>query len=149
MCVFSGKGEHGVPEKDLTLAEIYDTLAILILKPTVTRLVEVIIYLLNGPGLAPQKSHILQLGHSGRFAINIVDDLIVVHHQASATSLLFDIKLTNGTVLKNDVVHHTPVTLGRPIKPFSLQVPSLSLDGKTKNCELCKKNVDCSLSYAR
>lgn len=76
-----GKGDHGVPEKDLTLAEIYDTLAILILKPTVTRLVEVIIYLLNGPGLAPQKSHILQLGHSGRFAINIVDDLIVVHHQ--------------------------------------------------------------------
>lgn len=76
-----GKGEHGVPDRDLTLAEIYGTLAILILKPTSTRLVEVIIYLLNGPGLAPQKSHILQLGHSGRFAMNIVDDLIVVHHQ--------------------------------------------------------------------
>lgn len=76
-----GKGEHGVPDRDLTLAEIYGTLAILILKPTATRLVEVIIYLLNGPGLAPQKSHILQLGHSGRFAMNIVDDLIVVHHQ--------------------------------------------------------------------
>lgn len=78
---FSGKSEHGIPERDLTLAEIYDTLAILILKPTSTRLVEVIIYLLNGPGLAPKKSHILQLGHSGRFAMNIVDDLIVVHHQ--------------------------------------------------------------------
>lgn len=104
-----------------------------------------IIYLLNGPGLAPQKSHILQLGHSGRFAMNIVDDLIVVHHQASATSLLFDIKLTNGTVLKDDVVHHTPVTLGRPIKPFPLQVPSLSLDGKTKNCELCMFVSICSM----
>lgn len=79
--LLSGKGDHGVPDRDLTLAEIYGTLAILILKPTATRLVEVIIYLLNGPGLAPQKSHILQLGHSGRFAMNIVDDLIVVHHQ--------------------------------------------------------------------
>lgn len=132
----------------------------LILKPTSTRLVEVIIYLLNGPGLAPQKSHILQLGYSGRFAMNIVDDLIVVHHQvyfhqqcnscfvhvdififgsrfqASATSLLFDIALSGASNV-NDIAYHTPVTLGRPIKPFSLKVPSLSLDGQTKNCELC------------
>lgn len=78
-----GKSEHGIPERDLTLGEIYGTLAILILKPTESRLVEVIIYLLNGPGLAPKKSHVLQLGHSGRFAMNIVDDLIVVHHQVS------------------------------------------------------------------
>lgn len=78
---FIGKSDHGIPERDLTLAEIYGQLAILILKPTSTRLVEVIIYLLNGPGLAPKKSHILQLGHSGRFAMNIVDDLVVVHHQ--------------------------------------------------------------------
>lgn len=47
---YTGKGEHGIPERDLTLAEIYGTLAILILKPTSSRLVEVIIYLLNGPG---------------------------------------------------------------------------------------------------
>lgn len=141
----------------MTLAEIYGTLAVLILKPTSTRLVEVIIYLLNGPGLAPQKSHILQLGYSGRFAMNIVDDLIVVHHQvyqqsffivdieylsvstafqASATSLLFDIALSGASNV-NDIAYHTPVTLGRPIKPFSLKVPSLSLDGQTKNCELC------------
>lgn len=85
-----GKSEFGIPERDLTLAEIYGTLAILILKPTSIRLVEVIIYLLNGPGLAPKKSHVLQLGHSGRFAMNIVDDLIVVHHQVFHTDhLLF------------------------------------------------------------
>lgn len=85
-----GKSEHGIPERDLTLTEIYGTLAILILKPTESRLVEVIIYLLNGPGLAPKKSHILQLRHSGRFAMNIVDDLIVVHHQVRLGKM-FDI----------------------------------------------------------
>lgn len=79
--VFLGENERGIPERDLTLGQIYGTLAILILKPTANRLVEVVIYLLNGPGLAPKKSHILRLGHSGRFAMNIVDDLIVVHHQ--------------------------------------------------------------------
>lgn len=77
----SGESERGVPERDLTLGEIYGTLAILILKPTANRLVEVVIYLLNGPGSAPKKSHVLRLGHSGRFAMNIVDDLVVVHHQ--------------------------------------------------------------------
>lgn len=30
-----------------------------------------------------KKSHILRLDMSGRFAINVVDNLIVVHHQAS------------------------------------------------------------------
>lgn len=93
--LFIGKSEHGIPERDLTLAEIYGTLAVLILKPTSTRLVEVIIYLLNGPGLAPQKSHILQLGHSGRFAMNIVDDLIVVHHQVDQLFIPFlNVKLS-------------------------------------------------------
>lgn len=46
-----------------------------------------------------------------------------------------------GAVSSNDVMYHTPITLGKPIKPFSLKVPSLSLDGKTKNCELCKKMI--------
>lgn len=120
---------------------------------------EVVIYLLNGPGSAPKKSHVLRLGHSGRFAMNIVDDLVVVHHQvrkvlviqrktrsheliflfqATGTSLLFDIALSGETDV-DQVIYHTPVTPGRPIKPFSLKLPSLSLDGQTKNCELCKR----------
>ena len=32
---------------------------------------------------AAKKSHILRLDMSGRFAVNVVDNLIVVHHQAS------------------------------------------------------------------
>lgn len=132
-----GESERGVPERDLTLGEIYGTLAILILKPTANRLVEVVIYLLNGPGSAPKKSHVLRLGHSGRFAMNIVDDLVVVHHQATGTSLLFDIALS-GETDADQVTYHTPITPGRPIKPFSLKLPSLSLDGQTKNCELCE-----------
>lgn len=78
------EGERGVPERDLTLGVIYGTMAILILTPAANRLVEVVIYLLNGAGLAPKKSHVLRLGHSGRYAMSIVDDLVIVHHQVSA-----------------------------------------------------------------
>lgn len=56
--------------------------------------------------------------------------------QATGTSLLFDIALS-GEVDANDVTYHSPITPGRPIKPFSLKLPSLSLDGQTKSCELC------------
>lgn len=70
------QSERGIPERDVTLAQIYGTFAILILRPTETRTLSVVIYLLNGPGLAPKKSHVLCLGHSGRFAINIVNDLV-------------------------------------------------------------------------
>lgn len=151
------KGERGIPERDISLAEIYGKLAILILKPVQNRLIEVVIYLLNGPGLAPRKAHVLRLGHSGRFAMNIVDDLIVVHHQviffqvispkfiikifrilsqATCTSLLFDIQM-NGEKDANGVTFHDPLTAARPIKPFQLKLPSLSLDGQTKPIDLC------------
>lgn len=110
--------------------------AILILRPTPQRMMEVVVYLLNGPGLLPQKSHILRLGLNGRFAMNIVDDLIVVHHQASSTSLLFDIALT-GEVDASGISCHSPLTPAKSIKPFTLPVPSISFVTPTKKCELC------------
>lgn len=42
-----------------------------------------------------KKSHILKLDVNGRFAINVVDNLIIVHHQASKVSYeLFTKKIT-------------------------------------------------------
>lgn len=99
---------------------------------------EVIVYLLNGPGMAPKKSHLLRLGHSGRFAMNVIDDLIIVHHQASATSLIFDISLSDEVDPITGVKSHAPITPGRSLKPFSLKIPSISLDGQTMSCELCE-----------
>lgn len=94
-------------------------------------------YLLNGPGLAPQKAHILRLGINGRIAINIVDDIIVVHHQATGTSMLFDIGLP-GSPDGGGVFSHEPLTVPRSIRPMALPMPSLSFAGQTKSCELCE-----------
>lgn len=125
--------------RDVTLAQLYGTNAIMILRQLQNRQFEVVIYLLNGPGLAPRKSHILRLGQNGRFAMNIVDDVVVVHHQATATSMLFDIALGGGEIDANSgAVIHQPIIPAKAIKPFALEVPSISLDGKTVMCDLCK-----------
>ncbi|XP_014089922.2 regulator of MON1-CCZ1 complex [Bactrocera oleae] len=123
-----------VQESKVTLGQVYGTMAVFLLQANPEGMMEVEVYLLNGPGLAPRKCHVLRLGHVGRFAINTVDNLIVVHHQASATSLLFDIALSGEQA--NGVTYHTPITPGRSIRPFALKLPSLSPDGQTMQCEL-------------
>lgn len=104
-------------------------------------MVEVVVYLLDGPGLAARKAHVLRLGLNGRFAMNIVDDLIVVHHQASGTSLLFDVALSGETDSNAGVVFHAPLTPAKSIRPITLPVPSISFVTPTKKCELCTFSV--------
>ncbi|XP_015042429.2 regulator of MON1-CCZ1 complex isoform X2 [Drosophila pseudoobscura] len=124
-----------VQESKVTLGQVYGVLAVLILQSNSSSgMMEVEVHLLNGPGLAPRKCHVLRLSLVGRFAINTVDNLIVVHHQATGTSLLFDISLT-GEVIQ-DITYHAPITTGRSIKPFGLKLPSLSPDGQILQCEL-------------
>lgn len=127
-----------VQERDVTLGVLYNVPAILLLKPTRTRTLEIEVYLMNGVGLAPKLSHILQVGYSGRVAINIINNVIVVHHQTSATSLLFDIALNGETGQQSGVVYHSPLTSGRTIKPAKLQLPSLSLKESSLKVDLCK-----------
>lgn len=69
-------------ERDVVLATLYNSPAVLILRhQTGPNSAEVHIHMLGDMGQAPIKSHVLKMGLSGRFAINIVDDIIIVHHQ--------------------------------------------------------------------
>lgn len=125
----------------MTLGQIYGIMAVLILQAASdSGMIEVEVYLLNGPGLAPRKSHVLRLGLVGCFAINTLDNLIVVHHQASATSLVFDIALSGEVI--NEVTYHKPITTPRNIRPFALKLPSLSPDGNILQCDLCKSKTN-------
>ncbi|KAB7498356.1 Uncharacterized protein Anas_04551 [Armadillidium nasatum] len=69
-----------------------------------------------------KKTHICLLELTGKFAVNIIDSLIVVHHQASKSSLLFDILLGKETC-QGGIISVYPVTLPSSIKPFSLEEP--------------------------
>ena len=64
-----------------------------------------------------RQTHLLQLFLTGRFAINLVDDLVVVHHQTSQTSLLFDIQQTPVRV-ERSVAYHSPIVPPYTIKPL-------------------------------
>lgn len=79
----------------------------------------------------PKKSHILQLRLTGRFAINVVDDIIIVHHQTSQTSLLFDIRFPSSTT-QGDVTYHLSIVPPYTIKPFKLD---------DSDFELCKHHL--------
>ncbi|KAH8365792.1 hypothetical protein KR093_004401 [Drosophila rubida] len=134
-----GNPSREVMESKVTLGRVYGVLAVLILQANSNSgMMEVEVHLLNGPGLAPRKCHVLRLSLVGLFAINTVDNLIVVHHQATGTSLLFDIALRGELI--NDVTYHSPITPGRSIKPFGLKLPSLSPDGQILQCELYSTN---------
>lgn len=81
----------------------------------------------------PQKSDVLLLNMTGRFAINVVDDLVIVHHQTSQTSLIFDINLQPSEMMGN-VKFHQQILPHCTIKPLKLN--------DTIDCELCKTLED-------
>uniref|UniRef100_A0A3Q2QLV7 Regulator of MON1-CCZ1 n=1 Tax=Fundulus heteroclitus TaxID=8078 RepID=A0A3Q2QLV7_FUNHE len=76
-------------ERDIAMATIYGQLYVMYLKHH-SRTVnspgaEVVLYHLPRDGTC-KKSHVLKLNMTGKFALNIVDNLVVVHHQSSQVS---------------------------------------------------------------
>ncbi|XP_057554096.1 regulator of MON1-CCZ1 complex isoform X2 [Hippopotamus amphibius kiboko] len=110
-------------ERDIAMATIYGQLYILFLRhhsrTSNSTGAEVVLYHLPREG-ACKKMHILKLNRTGKFALNVVDNLVVVHHQDTETSVIFDIKLRgefDGTI----TLHH-PVLPARSIQPY--QIPA-------------------------
>ncbi|XP_057360076.1 regulator of MON1-CCZ1 complex isoform X2 [Manis pentadactyla] len=108
-------------ERDIAMAMIYGQLYVLFLRhhsrTSNSTGAEVVLYHLPREGPC-RKAHILKLNRTGKFALNVVDDLVVVHHQDTETSVIFDIKLrgeSDGTV-----TFHHPVLPARSIQPYQL-----------------------------
>ncbi|EZA61322.1 hypothetical protein X777_12029 [Ooceraea biroi] len=136
-------GKLAVSERDVALAVLYGTPCIILLRhqPGVNRSMGtafVYVYTIHKM-MTIKKSHMLKLDVGGRFAINVVDNLIIVHHQASKTSMIFDIMLSG--VSDGTVMHHTSVAVAKPIKPFNLKVPGATLsDQMYQPCQLYSPN---------
>ncbi|XP_037294795.1 uncharacterized protein LOC115447830 [Manduca sexta] len=60
-------------------------------------------------------THVLKTGLAGRFAVSVVDDLIIVHHQSSQTSQVFDIM--EESAVEGGSVFHVPVVAGSSMRP--------------------------------
>ncbi|MBN3310937.1 RMC1 protein, partial [Amia calva] len=100
-------------ERDIAVATIYGQLYVMYLKHH-SRTV-------NSPGaevvLYHLPSNVLKLNTTGKFALNVVDNLVVVHHQSSQTSIIFDIKLKEADSAMNV---HQPVLPARSIHPYKI-----------------------------
>ncbi|XP_033209461.1 regulator of MON1-CCZ1 complex [Belonocnema kinseyi] len=138
-------GKLAVSERDVALAVLYGTPCIIVLRhqPGINRSVgSAFVYVYTVHKMVTiKKTYILRLEMSGRFAINVVDNLIIVHHQASKTSMVFDIMLTSVGVSDGAVIHHTAVTVPKPIKPYNLKVPGATLSEQVlQPCQLYSPN---------
>ncbi|XP_029778848.1 regulator of MON1-CCZ1 complex isoform X3 [Suricata suricatta] len=108
-------------ERDIAMATIYGQLYVLFLRhhsrTSNSTGAEVVLYHLPREG-ACKKMHILKLNRTGKFALNVVDNLVVVHHQDTETSVIFDIKL-RGEFDGTTTFHH-PVLPARSIQPYQI-----------------------------
>ncbi|KAI6653767.1 hypothetical protein LOD99_3271 [Oopsacas minuta] len=71
-------------------------------------------------GPTPSLTHILKMDVSGIFALNTLDNLLVVHHQGSKISMLFDVCQLGHTILRGakvigPIVPPLPMATPRPI----------------------------------
>ncbi|GAB1301451.1 Regulator of MON1-CCZ1 complex [Apodemus speciosus] len=121
-------------ERDIAMATIYGQLYVLFLRhhsrTSNSTGAEVVLYHLPREG-ACKKMHILKLNRTGKFALNVVDNLVVVHHQDTETSVIFDIRLRGE--FDGTVTFHHPVLPARSIQPYQipLAVESQALGGRS------------------
>ncbi|XP_017756896.1 PREDICTED: uncharacterized protein C18orf8 isoform X2 [Eufriesea mexicana] len=136
-------GKLAIYERDVALAVLYDIPCIILLRhqPGTNRSngsASVYVYTVHKMTTI-KRSHILKLDVNGKFAINVVDNLIIVHHQTTKTSMIFDVMLPG--VSDGTVMHHTSVVPAKPIKPYNLKVPGATLSSETyQPCQLYSPN---------
>ncbi|XP_050623961.1 regulator of MON1-CCZ1 complex isoform X6 [Macaca thibetana thibetana] len=110
-------------ERDIAMATVYGQLYVLFLRhhsrTSNSTGAEVVLYHLPREG-ACKKMHILKLNRTGKFALNVVDNLVVVHHQDTETSVIFDIKLRGE--FDGFVTFHHPVLPARSIQPYQIPI---------------------------
>ncbi|XP_072901556.1 regulator of MON1-CCZ1 complex isoform X1 [Hemitrygon akajei] len=114
-------GNPSLSDRDIIMATVYGQLYVLYLKyqPRAPNNpgAEVIMYYLPREGQC-KKMHILKLNTIGKFALNVVDNLVVVHHQSTQTSMIFDIKLR--AEFDGAVTVHQQVLLPLSIHPCKI-----------------------------
>ncbi|XP_050797945.1 regulator of MON1-CCZ1 complex isoform X2 [Gopherus flavomarginatus] len=110
-------------ERDIAMATIYGQLYVLYLRhhsrTSNSAGAEVVLYHLPRESSC-KKMHILKLNRTGKFALNVVDNLVVVHHQDTETSVIFDIKLKGE--FDGTVTLHQLVLPARSIQPYQIPV---------------------------
>lgn len=73
-----------------------------------------------------KKTNILKINLSGRFTLNIIDELVIVHHRQSYSSIVFDIKMPGE--FDGYVTCNFPIIKKATIKPTEIPFVHLSAE---------------------
>lgn len=124
-----------VMERDVVIMRLYGVHYVGMIRNTLQpgQGAEVLLYQLKDDNNPVRLTHVLMMDISGRFTLSVVDDLVIVHHQAWKTSLLFDIMYNHGSSSSNNhsnsgssstgmVRRHQAVLAPLSIAPANLQI---------------------------
>lgn len=132
--------KNGLLERDVTLANIDGQLYVVILRnqqrssTTGPAGAEIVLYQLQRD-IPAKKVAVLQLNMIGRFAVNVVDNLVIVHHQASKTSMLFDVRI--GGDFDGQITYFQPVLAPLPLEQAVVDIEEKDSSGVRKRRIVC------------
>ena len=112
-----------VMERDVVIMRLYGQHYVGVIRNTLLpgQGTEVLLYQILNDSNPARLAHILIIDISGRFTLSVVDDLVIVLHQAWKTSLVFDI-MFNEKDSSGQVKKHQAVLAPLAIAPAKLQV---------------------------
>lgn len=110
-------------ERSITIASIYGSVRLLVLQHeslnVLSKGAQILIYTVNHESGLTTKTHTLDLDVSGRFAINILDNLVIAHDQPSKSSFIFDIMIES-TEKSDSPNHFVSLVDSQPIRPLHI-----------------------------
>nr|CDJ90800.1 Colon cancer-associated Mic1 domain containing protein [Haemonchus contortus] len=110
-------------EKDVTITSIYGKVCVMVLRYSAggSNATDLMIYELTSDiQCAAKMKYSLALGCSGGFGIHVIDNLIIVHHQVTAKSMIFDVALS-----PNRPTHSPLITTSIRPSPICQPPPAL------------------------
>jgi hypothetical protein len=104
--------------------------------------VEVVLYQIEDDHKPAQKRHILRLNTHGKCALNVVDNLILIHHQPSKATYIYDIEEKSTSDPDGFQTIHDPLLSQLTIQPINVnwQLLSSSISTLPTTIELYSSN---------
>lgn len=109
-------------EQSITIAHIYSQIRLLVLQHesmnTRSNGAQILVYTVNQESGQTIRTHTLDLNLNGRFALNVIDNLVVAHDQPSKSSFIFDIS-AKSTEKSDCPQHFVDIARNQTIRPPS------------------------------
>ncbi|CAF1199144.1 unnamed protein product [Adineta steineri] len=137
---------YELTERDCMLATVYGKSYLLVIRQLFRVAgqgsVEVVLYQIEDDHKPAQKRHILRLNLHGKCALNVVDNLILIHHQPTKATYIYDIEEKCTSQYDGYQTIHEPLLSQLSIQPVNVnwQLLSSSISPTLTTIELYSSN---------